>query len=101
MTVVDAEGQALWISEQLDLPVGVVEAVLALEFEFMVGVGIIELPEEDLRLFTREELRHRSPVVDIEELSLEAEDRIGVFCEVAKMVLIKESEYLEMRGLIV
>ena len=38
MTTIDPEGQALWISEHLDLPLGVVESVLALEFEFMVGM---------------------------------------------------------------
>lgn len=100
MTVIDAEGQALWISEHLDLPLQVVEAVLALEFEFMVGVGIIDLPNYGFEIYEPEELRAREPIVDVQALSTDAEEKLGIMCEIAASILEKESDFLEMRGLI-
>lgn len=100
MTVIDSQGLALWISEQLDLPLEVVEAVLTIEFEFMVGVGIIDLPNVELLTFSREELRDAPPIVDTDQLAVEAEQRVGIMSEVALQILNKEFEFLEMRGLI-
>ena len=99
MTVIDAEGQALWISEHLDLPLGVVESVLALEFEFMVGVGIIDLPAHVFEIYVRDELLNEAPVVDHERLGADAEQRLGIMKEVAVRILDKELDFLEMRGL--
>ena len=100
MTVVDAEGQALWISEQLDLPLQVVETVLALEFEFMVGVGIIHLPDHNFDIYEPDELAGESQIVDVERLAKDAENRLGIMSEVAAKILEKESDHLAMRGLI-
>lgn len=100
MTVIDAEGQALWISEHLDLPLEVVKSVLALEFEYMVGVSIIDLPDYEFEIYERDELRRASPVVDIERLSADAEEKLGIMKEVAESILAKESDFLAMRGLI-
>ena len=100
MTVVDAEGLALWISEHLDLPLQTVEAVLALEFEFMVGVGIVDLPDYTFEIYRPDDFDGESRVVDIERLAKDAEAKLGIMREVAKKMLEKESDYLEMRGLI-
>lgn len=99
MTVVDAEGQALWISEHLDLPLQVVEAVLAIEFEFMVGVGIVDLPGYNFEIYEAGELQGESQVVDVERLAKDAETMLGIMSEVARLILEKESDHLAMRGL--
>lgn len=78
MSVIDAKGRALSISEHLDLSLGVVEAVHALEFEYLDGVGIIDLPEHVFETYLRDELRHELPVVDTERLASDAEQKPGV-----------------------
>ena len=101
MTVVNAEGLELWISEQLDLPRDVVEAVLMLEFEYMVGVGIIEMPDYEFQLFRSDELQQAPRgEVDIDLLAQTAEEKLGIFSETALSILHKETDFLQMRGLV-
>jgi hypothetical protein len=100
MTVINGEGQTLWIAEQLDLPAGVVEAALDLEFEYMVGVGIVDIPDYEFEIYSREELGGASDVVDIDRLASDAEERLGIMREIAAPIFEKETEFLEMRGLI-
>lgn len=78
----------------------VVGAVLDLGFEYMIGVGIVDLPDHEFEVYTRDELRGASQVVDCDQLAVDAEERLGIMSEVATRIFEKESEFLEMRGLI-
>ncbi len=96
---INEEGQVAWIAEHADLPADVVAKVLDLEFEFMVGVGIVDLPDYEFRYYTREQLAGSPHVVDTEMLARDAEQVLGIFAEVARQIYDTEQKFLEMRGL--
>ncbi len=97
--VINAEGQAAWVSEHTDLPQRIVEQVLDLEFEFMIGVGIVQVPDHEFRYYSPEELQHVGNVVDTERLAQDAERFFTIPAEVALLVFDAEYQFLKMRGL--
>lgn len=98
--VVDTDGQAAWVSEHTDLPLGVVEQVLELEFEYMVGVGVVDDPAFDFRFYSRDDFKGTSRMVDTEQIAQDAQRLLNVDPDVAKRIFDSESEFLRMRGLI-
>lgn len=96
---VDADGQAVWIAEHADLPSDVVAKVLDLEYEFMIGVGIIDSPDHEFRYYTRNQLEGTPHVVDTELLAQDAEQVLGIMAEVARKIYDTEQKFMEMRGL--
>ncbi len=100
MHFVDGEGQAAWISEHTEVPLDTVTRVLQLEFEYMVGTRIIDLPDYEFEIFRPEEFAGRSDTVDTEYLAVECEQRLGISRSIAETVLDKETDFLRMRGLV-
>ena len=101
MDHIDADEQSAWIAERTGVPEADVQAVLDLEFEFMIGVGIVEGANDyQLRHYSRDELTSLPPEVDIQRLAQDAETRLGIPEAVAHKVFEAEFEFLKMRGLV-
>lgn len=98
--VVDTDGQAAWVSEHTDLPLDVVEQVLGLEFEYMVGVGVVDDPTFDFRFYSRDDFKGTSRMVDTDQIAQDAQRLLNVDPDIAKRIFESESEFLRMRGLI-
>ncbi len=81
------------------MPQRIVEQVLDLEFEFMIGVGIVQVPDHEFRYYSPEELQHVGNVVDTERLAQDAERFFTIPAEVALLVFDAEYQFLKMRGL--
>lgn len=65
---INDDGQTAWIAEHADLPYEIVEAVLELELDYMVAVGIADASNYEVRYYSLDELpgapkegRPRSP----------------------------------------
>lgn len=56
---IDGDGQVAWIAEHADLPLNIVRAVLELELEYMVAVGIADAPGYELRYYSPTSSRAR------------------------------------------
>lgn len=97
--VIDAEGQAMWISEHTDLPQFVVERVLNLEFEFMVAAGIVDVPDYDFDYYSPEDLQDVGDIVDTQRLAQDAERFLNIPVEIAALIFDAENQYFRMRGL--
>ncbi|MDQ3660160.1 MAG: YbjN domain-containing protein [Actinomycetota bacterium] len=97
---VDQEGLIAWISEQTEILATVVAPVLELEFEYLVGVGIVEDPGYEFRYYSPERLAGKSKVVDTESLAQDAERMLGILTETAEAVYEAETRFLKMRGII-
>jgi len=93
-------GQIAWIAEHTDIPRGTVAAVLELEFDYMVSVGIIDEPRYELSYYSPTKIRGAPNVVDTDLLARDAERFLGIPTETASKVFDAESEFLQMRGLI-
>lgn len=77
------------------------DAVLALELEYMVGARIVDIPGFEPRHHSQDELNGLPEgEVDIQRLSRDAETKLGVSADVAQSILEKESEFLARQGLI-
>lgn len=96
---VHEEGQVAWIAEHADLPANVVGRVIGLEFEYMIGVGIVVLPDHEFQFYSRDQLAGSPQVVDTEVVAADAERLLGIPSEVALRILDFEGEFLKMRGL--
>lgn len=96
---VHVEGQAAWIAEHVDVAQEVIEQVLDLEFEFLVGVGIVDDPTYNFRYYSVEELEDAERVVDPERLSRDAERILGIPVDLAAQIFEAEYQFLRMRGL--
>ncbi len=96
---VDGDGQAAWISEHADLPLEVVRLVLDLEFEYMVGVGIVDDPNRGFRYYSRDDFGTASSDVDTDKIAQDAQRLLDVDSGVAERIFETESAFLRMRGL--
>jgi hypothetical protein len=98
------EMQVAWISEHGDLPVDQVDAVLMVEWEYMVATGIAVkpkgAPEWELRYYEPGELNGAPSVVDRNRIARDAERLAGVPMDIALRVLDVEFDFLELRGLV-
>jgi hypothetical protein len=81
------EGQIAWIAEHADLPADMVGRVIGLEFEYMVGVGIVNLPDYEFEFCSRDQLAGLPQVVDSEVIARDAERLLGIPSEVALRIL--------------
>ncbi len=97
---IDAEGQTAWIAEHADLPQATVAAVLELEFEYMIAVGIVDVPGHEFHYYRPDELSDAPPEVDCDRLAQDAELILGIPTETANKVFDTESQFLQMRGLV-
>ena len=98
---VDQEGLIAWISEQTEIPSTVVAPVLEeLEFEYLVGVGIVEDPGYEFRYYSPERLAGKSKIVDTQKLVQDAEQMLGTATETAEAIYEAETRFLKMRGII-
>lgn len=101
MTEIDAEELAGWITIETGAPREAVEAVLALELEYMVGAGIVDIPGFEPTYYTQDELKGLPEgEVDIERLSRDAENKLRVSSDIAQSILEKETEFLAREGLV-
>jgi hypothetical protein len=75
---VHEEGQIAWIAEHADLPADLVGRVIGLEFEYMVGVGIVDLPDYEFQFYSRDQLAGSPQVVDTEVVARDAERLLGI-----------------------
>jgi hypothetical protein len=95
--------QAGWISEHTDIDPNCVDAVLRLEWKFMVATGIaVKLPgapDWEFRYYQREELHGFGPVVDVDRMPRDSERLAGLPYEVAMRVLDGELEFPQLRAL--
>jgi hypothetical protein len=89
-----------WISEQTDIPPDIVLAVLELEFEYMVAVGIVDLPDYDFNHYSPERLAGAPKMIDPDLLAHDAEEMLGIPASTAAEVLDGETRFLKLRGLI-
>jgi hypothetical protein len=96
---IDTDGQVAWVSEHANIPSEVVRAVLRLEFEYQVAVGIADAPGFEFEYYSPEELAGAPRVVDIERSSQDAERILGVPFSTAAKLFETELHFLEMRGL--
>ena len=96
---VNEEEQVAWIAERTGLAEEVVAKVLKLEFEYMIGVGIVDDPDHEFRYYKRDELVGSPHVVDTGALARDSQKLLGVSSEVARPVFESEHEFLKMRGL--
>lgn len=97
--VVDSDGLAAWVSEHTDLPRDVADQVLGLEFEYMVGLGIIDEPGFDFRYYSRDDFVSESSYVDTDQIAQDAHRFLEIDVEVALQIFEAETEFLKMRGL--
>jgi hypothetical protein len=98
---VDEDGQVAWIAEHADIESDYVRQVLALEFEYMVGAGIITgVDDFTFGVYEPAELRGASKVVDTDRLARDAEERLAIPKGVADKVFEHELAFLKMRGLV-
>jgi GTP pyrophosphokinase len=97
---VDADGAAVWIAEHADIPPRVVRLVLDLEWEFMVGVGIVDEPDHEFAWYHPDGLAALPAVVVEEDLVADARRLLGVRPDVAQAVFEREREFLRLRGLL-
>jgi hypothetical protein len=95
---IDTDGQVAWIAEHADLPYEVVAQVLALEFDYMVAVGIAQAPGYEFSFYSPDDLAGEKSV-DTLRLAQDAERFLGVPADVADKVFETEVEFLQMRGL--
>lgn len=98
---VDSEIEAAWIAEHCDLEASDVTTVLAVELEFMAGVGIA-VPPLGYRFawYKPEELASEPPgQVDTQRIARDVEHLAGIPASVADRVFEAESEFLRLRGL--
>jgi hypothetical protein len=65
----------------------VVGRVIGLEFEYMVGVGIVDLPDYEFQFYSRDQLAGSPQVVDTEVVARDAE-RLLTFATTTGSVLI-------------
>lgn len=98
---IDPDHVAAWISDQLEVDRSVVEAVLGLEEEFQLAVGIIEPgPDTTFEHYDPEVLRDGPREIDGDQLAEDAERFLGVPSEVAGDVLDAEMDYFVEVGLV-
>ena len=90
---VHEEGQVAWIAEHADLPADVVGRVIELEFEYMVGVGIVDLPDYEFQHYTRDQLAGTPQVVDTEVVARNAESLLRIPSEVALRIFDFEGDF--------
>lgn len=101
MQHVDEDGQVAWIAEHADIESDYVRQVLALQFEYMVGAGIITgVDDFTFGVYEPAELRGASKVVDTDRLARDAEERLAIPKEIADRVFEYELAFLKMRGLV-
>jgi hypothetical protein len=86
-----------WVCEHSDVDADAARAVLDVEFEYQVGVGIVDDPDFEFRYYTRAELVDRPRHVDTQEIARDAERLAGVPYEVGLEVTDWELDYLEHR----
>ncbi len=95
--------QAAWIAEHGDLPRDQVDAVLTVEWEYMVATGIAQkppgAPEWEFRYYQRGELDGAPRVVDCDRIARDSERLAGVPFETGRLVMWHEYEFLQLRGL--
>lgn len=91
-----------WIVEHGDLPRDQVDAVLTVEWEYMVATGIAQkppgAPEWEFRYYQPGELDGAPPSVDCDRIARDAERLAGVPFETGRVVLWHELQFLELRG---
>ena len=94
--------QTAWIAEHGDLPQDQVDAVLSVEWQYMVATGIAHkppgAPEWVFRYYQRGELDGAPQSVDCERIAKDSERLAGVPADVASSVLDLEYEFLRSRG---
>lgn len=95
--------QAAWIAEHGDLPRDQVDAVLSVEWEYMVATGIAQKPpgttDWEFRYYRRDELIGAPHVLDTLRIAQDAERLAGVPREIGLAVLDVELRFLQLRGL--
>ncbi len=87
-----------FISRGIGVDLATVAVVMAVEYEFMFGVGLIVGPEPLWVYYEKDELMGEAPVVDTLRLARDVEKRAGVPEDVAHVVLEWELRFLEREG---
>lgn len=99
-TVVDQEMLVAWVSEQSDIPSEIVNAVLELEFEYMIAIGIVDDPDHEFSHYSPERLAGAARMIDSGQIARDAEEMLGVPSATAIEILEGETAFLKLRGLI-
>jgi hypothetical protein len=113
--VVDPEALVEWIADRHEIDSAVVSRVLEIEYEFMVGVGLVseQLIGADAfeveiearhgwkwQFYDPSELAPEPAFVDAERIARDAERLADIPFETALEILSAEIDYLEAQGLI-
>ena len=99
------EMEVAWIAEHFDLARADCDAVLTVEWEYQVAVGIAvkldeDTPDWEFRYYQPGELDGASQIVDDERIARDSERLAGAPYETALRVLKGEFEFFRLRGLI-
>jgi hypothetical protein len=113
--VVDPEALAEWIAQRHEIDRAIVSRVLEIEYEFMVGVGLVseqltgadgfEVEIEarlswDWQFYDPSELAFEPASFDAERIARDAERLASVPLDVAVEILSAELDYLEEQDLL-
>ncbi len=102
---VDGVGLAAWVAEHTDLPLDVVASVLQVEFEYMIGVGLVSSDPPgahyELVYYATGELDdvRGTRRFDTDRFTRDAERFTGVGLETIDRIVASEIEYLHLRGI--
>lgn len=96
---INEDGQVAWIAEHADLDEPTVRAVLELEMDYLFVKGIARRAGYTPRYYSSSDDLGPPNVLDTEMVADDAEQKLGIRREIAKLVLLTELQFLEMRGL--
>jgi hypothetical protein len=97
---VDHVGLVAWTAEHADVDEAVASAVLEVEFEYMVAVGIVQdASGYEFRYYDPAELVSAPQEVDTLRIARDAQRLAHVPEALAHRVLEAELQFLEMRGI--
>jgi hypothetical protein len=98
---VDHDGLVAWTAEHADVEEAVASAVLAIELEYMVAIGIalISPNQFEFRFYDPLDLASAPRSIDTLRLARDAERLANVPEELAHRVFEAELQFSEMRGM--
>ncbi len=90
-----------WVSGRTGVDIETVVALIALEEEYQIALGIMDAPDQmEYRYYDPAVLEGRPLAIDPVALALDANRFLGVPVEIAERVFNAETDYLRVKGLV-